>query len=291
MEASFFDLSCYPIGIKYFDFNKVLYTNYPHSDSKLGVFKTAYELSGMGGFYSAIIKSLPERMIRDMKLNKVSRAVVLQLNTPQCDSQMSMERVTREYDQFISFGNIHPDDSNILSKIESNIKSGVKGWKIAPHVIGKDINAPETIELMKLLHDTNKPIVSCSGLALPLEDLNKLPKKARKVIESQDIAKFYELLKEIPDLKLVFAHGGLYQTSELIQLMKAYPKTYVDISTQPPENIKMLISELGSERLLYGTDYPAFNHAFSLVSVLRATNIVSERENILGLNAKRILGI
>lgn len=73
--------------------------------------------------------------------------------------------------------------------------------------------------------------------------------------------------------------------------MKLFPKTYVEISTQPPDKIRQLISEVGSERILYGTDYPAFNHAFSIVSVLRATSSYEDRRNIFSSNAKRLLRI
>lgn len=291
MSKSFFDMSCYPINIECFNFNNVLFTSYPHENSTLGLIETAYELSGIGGFYSAVTLSKPERMLRDMKLNNVSKAVVLQLNTPDCDSSEDMKSVAAEYNEFISFGSIHPQDANSNEQIKRNLRYGVRGWKIAPHVINENIDSVKTIELMKSLHETDLPIVSCSGLALPYSDVSKLPKKLRHAIESQDIKKFETLLSVIPDLKLTFAHGGLYQSDELIELMKKYPQTTADISTQPPENIKKFIENVGSERILYGTDYPAFNHAFPIVSVLRATRTEEERHNIFSLNAKRLLSI
>ena len=55
--------------------------------------------------------------------------------------------------------------------------------------------------------------------------------------------------------------------------MNKYPNTYTDISIQPAANIKKLIDEIGSERILFGTDYPFVSQAFSILSVLRATDI------------------
>lgn len=147
----------------------------------------------------------------------------------------------------------------------------------------------KTIELMKLLHETGLPIISCSGRALPYKDVYRLPKNLQHTVESQVIKRFETLLNVIPDLNLIFAHGGLYQSDELIELMKKYPQTNLDISTQPPANIEKFIRHLGSERILYGTDYPAFNHAFPIVSVLRATSSDIERQNIFSSNAKRLL--
>jgi len=291
LKSSFFDLSCYPISLKYFDFDKELFTTYPQKILSLDGLKLAYELSGLGGFISALRKSTPKRMLRDMKLNNISKAVVLQLNTPNCDSSEDMEKVISQYDEFISFGCIHPYENQIRKKIDKNLSYRVKGWKIAPHVIGVNIDDEKTIKLLKQLYETELPIISCSGLAFPNEKLGKVPSRLRKLVETQDLKRFYNVLKEIPDMTFIFAHGGIYQTDELIELMKLYPNTYVEISTQPPEKIKGLIKEIGSERILYGTDYPAFNHAFSIVSVLRATSNDNERKNIFSNNAKRVLEI
>lgn len=290
-KASFFDLSCYPIDLKYFDFNQELFTTYPDKMLSPGGLKLAYELSGLGGFINAIRKSTPERMLRDMKLNNVSKALVLQLNTPNCDSGPAMEKICQKHEVLMTFGCIHPHEDNIETKIKENLQRNIKGWKIAPHVIGIDINDHKTIELMKRLAETKLPILSCSGLAFPEGKLNKVPSKLRHTIETQNLMKFYDLLNKVPDLNLIFGHAGIYQTDIVIDLMKAFPNTYVEISVQPPEKIARLIQSVGSERILYGTDYPAFNHAFSIVSVLRADHDDTVRQNIFSANAKKLLNI
>lgn len=291
LESSFFDLSCYPISLEYFDFSKELFTTYPEKLISLGGLKLAYELSGLGGFISAIRKSTPIRMLRDMKLNNISKSVVLQLNTQDCDSSQDMKEIILQYDELLTFGCIHPYDDKIRKKIDLNLKGGIKGWKIAPHVISIEIDNDKTIRLLKQLSETKLPIISCSGIAFPKEMIHKIPNKMKKIVETQDIKRFHNVLKEIPDMTFIFAHGGIYQTNELIELMKLYPNTYVEISTQPPEKIRTLINAIGSERILYGTDYPAFNHALSIVSVLRATQNEWERKNIFSNNAKRLLKI
>ncbi len=291
LESSFFDLSCYPISLKYFDFNKELFTTYPEKLLSFGGLKLAYELSGLGGFIYALKKSTPQRMLRDMKLNNICKAVVLQLNTPDCDSSEAMSKITSQHEEFISFGCIHPDEREVRKKIDTNIAYGIKGWKIAPHVIGITIDDVKTIKILKQLSETKLPIISCSGLAFPQEKIKKIPKHLRSTLETQDLKRFYNVLKEVPDMTFIFAHAAIYQTHELIELMKLYPNTYAEISTQPPHKIKQLINALGSERLLYGTDYPAFNHALSLTAVLRATQDEEERKNIFSCNAKRLLKI
>lgn len=293
LQASFFDLSCYPTTLKYFDFNKEMFTSYPDSLFSPDGIKTIIELSGIGGFISAIKKSTPERLLRDMKLNNISKSIVLQINTIKCDSSEEMSSIVSHHEEILTFGSIHPKDENIMPKIEKNISLGVKGWKINPHISGIDIDDKDSLKLLKELAQTNLPIISCSGIAFPTEKLNKgfIFDKQKKYLEAQNIKRFYNVLTEIPNSTFIFAHGGCYQTNELIELMKKYTDTYVDISVQPPSNIKKLIKEIGSERILFGTDYPAFNHAFPIVSVLRATDSVEERKNIFSRNAERLLKV
>lgn len=288
-DSSFFDLSCYPISTKYFNMDKVLFTDYPNG--KLGLLKTGLEISGLGGFITAVRSARPDRLIRDMKLNGISKAVVLQLNTAELDCMKEMEKVIKDNEELITFGSIHPLDIEVEKKIQTNMDSGVLGWKIAPHINGDNIDSENSIRLLKLLHYTNMPIITCSGLAFPKERLDIVPKSLRKSIETQNIKRFNTVLKEIPDIKLIFGHSGIYQIRELIELMKEYPNIYAEISTQPYKNIRILIDEVGSKRLLFGTDYPAFNHAISILSVLKATDDDSDRANIFSENAKLLLNI
>lgn len=288
-DSSFFDLSCYPLSTKYFNMDRVLFTDYP--SGKLGLLKTGFELSGLGGFINAMRSARPDRLKRDMKLNGISKAVVLQLNTTELDCMKEMEKVIKNNKELLTFGSIHPLDTEAEKKIKLNIASGVSGWKIAPHINGDNIDSNNSMRLLKLLHETDMPIITCSGLAFPKERLDIVPKSLRKSIETQNIKRFNFVLKKIPDIKLIFGHSGIYQIRELIELMKEYPNIYAEISTQPYKNIRMLIDEVGSERLLFGSDYPAFNHALSILSVLKATDDDRERNNIFSNNAKLLLNI
>lgn len=289
LNSSFFDLSCYPILTKYFRMDKVLFTDYPNN--KIDLLKMKFILTGLGGYITVLRTSIPSRLKRDMELNGVSKAVVLQINSPKLDCMESMKKIVDNDDALLTFGSIHPLEREIERKIELNKMAGVLGWKINPHVNGVNIDSNECIRLLKLLNETNMPIISCSGLSLPIDRLNIVPRQARNSLDTQNINRFKNVLATIPDLKLIFAHSGVYQYKEVIELMKQYPNTYADISTQPYENIRLLIDEVGSERLLFGTDYPAFNHAISILSVLKATDNENDRNNIFLKNAKQLLNI
>ncbi len=113
LDTSFFDGSCFPISIKYFNFNKVLYTTFPERFLNLKLIYTGLKLLSITG------KSTPIRMIRDMKLNNISKAVVLQARKPNCDSSEDMKKkLISQYNELITFGCVHPHDNEIEKQIE-----------------------------------------------------------------------------------------------------------------------------------------------------------------------------
>ena len=129
------------------------------------------------------------------------------------------------------------------------------------------------------------------GLPADVKNSNVPTKQTKKEVMTQTLIKFEKVLSYIPDATVVLAHGGSFDFPYIIDILKKYPNTYTDISLQPSENIKQIIDAVGSDRVLFGTDYPFLNQAFSMLSVLRATTDEEERKNIFSDNAKKILHI
>ena len=153
-----------------------------------------------------------------------------------------------------------------------------------------DADDKRVLNLLGYLNDTKLPVITCSGLAIP-HSFKHLPRSLKKSMNTQTISRFVPILKKFPNLNLIFAHAGLEQNDELIELMKKYPSTNTDISTQTARNIGKMIQKLGAQRLMFGTDYPFFNQAFPILSVLKATHHDEERQQIFSGNAKRILSL
>ena len=171
------------------------------------------------------------------------------------------------------------------------MKMDIKGWKLNPHIWGVPIDCEESITLLKELAKTKLPIMSCSGIGLPQEMLDSAvpTKQTKKEVMTQHLTKFEKVLDCNQDTKVILAHSGCFDFEYIVDIMNKYLNIYTDISIQPAANIKKLIDEIGSERILFGTDYPFVSQAFSILSVLRATDIEQERVNIFSKNAKKLL--
>ena len=287
-NISLMDMSCFPFSLGLFDLDKIYFTKCPKRLLSMDGIKTRVKL-----FSGALVLNYAteDRLIMDMDANNIHKAVVQQINPPNKNCAEEMNRIVKNNERLYTFGSIHPFDNDIVAKINNYMKLDIRGWKLNPHIWGVPIDCDESIGLLKELAKTKLPIMSCSGIGLPKEMLRSAvpTKKTKKEVLTQHLRKFEKVLECIPDTTFILAHSGCFYFEYIIDIMKKYPNTYTDISIQPSENIKKLINEIGSERLLFGTDYPFVSQAFSILSVLRATEVEQDRINIFSKNAKKLI--
>lgn len=103
-----------------------------------------------------------------------------------------------------------------------------------------------------------------------------------------------ELIKKHKGLKIVMAHPGEHtDIFRHVERMKLSDNCYLDLSGNGITRFGMLnrlIKEVGSERLIYGSDYPICNPIPFLKGVIDDLFLTdTEKENILSKNAKRLL--
>lgn len=103
------------------------------------------------------------------------------------------------------------------------------------------------------------------------------------------------LAKEHPSITFVFAHPGeINQLKKHIEIMKSTPNVYLDLSGTGLFRygmLKRLASEVGADRILFGTDYPICNPGMYVGGVDYEDISDEEKRLIYSENAKRILGI
>ena len=101
--------------------------------------------------------------------------------------------------------------------------------------------------------------------------------KARELLQQTD-----KIIQSFPEVQFVLGHAGARDVADAVPLAKRYP------------NVKLheLIEEVGSHRLLFGTDWPFYHLAATLAKVLLVTEGRPEaRRAILRDNADRLLGL
>ena len=102
-------------------------------------------------------------------------------------------------------------------------------------------------------------------------------------------------MKEFPNMNIVIAHLDGYGLFDLsIELMRKYDNLSFDISAHGTDREGMIaeaVKLVGSERILFGTDYPGYSPYPFIDAVMKADITDADRENIFYKNAERVLGL
>lgn len=238
-----------------------------------------------GGTYENCFKSQEENMI---KTN-----VVLPLSTKKCDRSMEALRLVKDYpNRFIAFCSVYPQDTEMKEKIYKYKTLGFKGLKLKITDMELKDDFKPLIELFRVCYEVGFPILLHTGSLTHIKRENT-SNLMWKLLKSTRVEIFGKLLKELPsDFKFIFGHSGIAEYKLVTEYLKEFPASYAELSCQSEDSIKYLINEVGYERLLYGSDWPALPQAITLSRVLLATEKNEDaRNHILYKNAMKLLKI
>ncbi len=103
----------------------------------------------------------------------------------------------------------------------------------------------------------------------------------------------------VPDVTILLAHLGtglgltVGEWIDTIEMAKTHPNMYLETCTSITSygQIEMAVRELGSERIVFGTDSPLLDPAVMKAKITSADISAEAKENILGRNMARLLQI
>lgn len=235
-----------------------------------------------GGTYDNCFKSQEE--------NRIGINVVLPLSTKKCDcSQESLKIAADHPNRFMAFCSVHPDDPEMKEKITKYKALGAKGFKLKISDLELKNDFTSLITLFRTCYEVELPVILHTG-SIPV-DQERTSKLLYKYLRSTRVELFGRLLAELPkDFVFVFGHSGISEYKLVAEYLKQFPASYAEVSSQSQHSIKYLIDEVGYQRLLFGSDWPALPQAITLSRVLIATEEnKTARDHILSKNAKTLL--
>ena len=166
--------------------------------------------------------------------------------------------------------------------IDESIKEIDKAVENDIHIIG---------ELVPYNHGWSD--YSCKELFELLEYVNE--KKFIVSVHTMDMGQMEVMAREHKNIIFVFAHpGDRNRVEEHIKIMKKCDNVHIDLSGSGLHRygvVKYLVDNVGSERILFGTDYPISNLAMYVNAVLSEKITEQDKRNILFKNAQRLLEI
>ena len=181
---------------------------------------------------------------------------------------------------FTGLGTVHQDVPDIPSVVENIISLGLRGVKLHPETQGCAIDDPRLFPLYE----------ACA---------NRIPVLLHTGDNRYDCSnpdRMIRLLKMFPKTTFIGAHfGGWSVWQEATKLLHGHDNFYVDTSSTfhwvESSLVKQFIRTYGSERVMFGSDFPMWNVKPELDNMLSLKLSDDEYENIFHKTAEKVFGI
>jgi predicted TIM-barrel fold metal-dependent hydrolase len=121
-----------------------------------------------------------------------------------------------------------------------------------------------------------------------------VPVLSHSYFAGDPLAVFAALADEYPSAPLLLGHAGLdYGLDRVVDVVAGRPNIHLDLTGPLSWDgvVEFLVRELGSGRLVYGSDMPFMNAALQLGGCVYARVDREDKERILGANAAALFRV
>lgn len=279
-------------SIEKMDLSVPYWTKIDPNEKKKGLIPIIkFSMEGYNIFKDMVQGGTYENCFRSQKENMINRSVVLPISTKKCDRSLEALKLAKDYpNRFIPFCSVHPLDPLMKEKIAKYRKLGAQGLKLKVSDLELKGDYKPLVELFKECYQAQFPVLLHTGSLTHIKQKNA-SNLMWKLLKSTRVELYGELLQQLPaDFKFVFGHSGIAEYKLVAKYLKKHPGSYAELSCQSADSIRYLMDEVGYERLLFGSDWPALPQAITLSRVLIATeNDPIARDHILRKNAEKLL--
>lgn len=202
-----------------------------------------------------------------------------------------LESIARYPKRLIGFCSVQPQSFEAaLDEIERCAQGGIRGvGEMRPDMQLFDLRDEEVIKPFIDMMRKHK-LIMLSHASEPVGHI--YPGKGAITPEV-----LYPFITSYPDLTIVCAHwgGGLPFYALMPEVKRAMKNVYFDTAASPllysPQVYEQVIQLVGSDRILFGSDYPLLEQERSLREVALLDLPEETKNQILGSNAQKLLGI
>nr|MDO8079173.1 amidohydrolase family protein [Candidatus Freyarchaeota archaeon] len=207
--------------------------------------------------------------------------------------------VKKDSKRVIGFGSINPkrSEEEVKEKLRKIKEFGFKGIKMIPTFQFCNPTDECLNPVYEYAQKEKLVILSHTGCDPGLWEYPDFCEDARPI-------HLAEVAEKYPRLKIVAAHLGSYSAEnpgiwfeEMMQVAAEHDNIYTDTSAVDPELVRRAVARIGSDKIVYGSDYPVVltycdrtvGMLLNLNNILKLDVSTDDKEKILGKNAKNIL--
>lgn len=205
--------------------------------------------------------------------------------------------VSKKFHNLIPLVSFHPDlEKNMVEMMESYIEQGARGIKFHPMAQSFEPSDKRLNNLYKFCNDNRIPIVFHCGRV-----------SNARLNQFADYASILPVIENYTDLPIILTHMADGNVTDVKNAARQYSNVYFDTSIvitgyKPllDNNIPSwtddslvvdVINEVGSDRILFGSDYPWGNPIDDINRFFSLDLSAEQKSNILGLNSMKLFNI
>ena len=182
--------------------------------------------------------------------------------------------------EFTGFASMNQDYEDMEAEINRAISLGLKGVKIHPDIQKCNVDDPRFMKLFEIIEGRIPATIHTGDYRYDYSH----PRRLRKV------------LKTFPNLVVDAAHMGGWSVYDIgFDWLHDLENCYVDTSSSllmvGQRHLRELANMYGTERVMFGTDYPLGDPIWEIEQVLGAGFSEDTLENILWHNMERFANV
>lgn len=230
-------------------------------DGKVGTLLDLKEESGIDHFLVQSVATTPKQVQRI--------------------NQFIADTVNNSNGIMTGLGTLHPDSADLKADVMQIKELGLHGVKLHPDIQQFKIDDYRCLKIYELCEQENLPILMHTGdNRYDFSNPNRL----------------LPVIKIFDKLTLVAAHLGGYSVwEEAVQKLAGIKNLYFDCSSSffwlNPKRAKEIIEIYGTDRVLFGSDYPMWSPKAELDTLLSLGFADDDLKMILSENAKKVYNI
>jgi hypothetical protein len=270
------------------DLDLDVYINANFTEDDLWELRKGALAQAVWGSASARTQTIPN-LLAEMDATHVGEALILPIafglpfGDDLCERWMKAIDTAGAGERLLRGASVHPRDPERISKLEQYAAAGARAIKLHPTMQRFYPDDPGVMEIYQ----------ACERLGLVV-----FFHTGRAGIEPESTHRYalprhYEgALSSFPKVDFVLGHAGARDADAALPLALRYENAWLGIHGQGVTTLRTMLDATGSERMLFGTDWPFYHLAATLAKVLIATEGRSEeRDAVLRGNAERLLGL
>ena len=249
----------------------------------------------------------PDELIAAMDAWDIAKAVVLPLESPECDAEYALSAQTWELctqfpDRLIAFVGVDPRHQRALDKIRHYHQLGVKGY--GEHKCGLAIDDPRSMRVYDLCGELGLPVLfhMDPDLNWDEEGLPRLQRVLQAMPNTIFIGhgpNFWSAISEDDARAGGYPSGPVKPGGALDRLLAGFPNLYADISagsghnalTRDPAFTQGFL-ERHWRKLLFGTDFFNVDQEVPQPEWIRSHPMPEEWRSAIGAeNARQVIAL